>query len=213
MNRFLTRSLLAGLAIGAMGIGAAQAQTRYYDNGYDNGYARAIDRVVRCESRDGRTSWCRMDTRGGVRLVRQYSDSACVRGRTWGVRGGAVWVSRGCRGRFVASAYRDNRYYGYDQRSDRDYGRDRDYYDRDRNDDRYDRYDGYDRYDRYGGAQVIRCESREGDYNFCRAPGYVDRVQIRRVLSDAGCRLNYSWGYRSGGVWVDNGCRAEFVVY
>ena len=102
MNRFLTRGLLAGLAIGALGIGAAQAQTRYYDDGY-NGYARGLDRVVRCESRDGRTRWCQMDTRGGVRLVRQFSDRACVRGRTWGVRGGSVWVSRGCRGRFAAS--------------------------------------------------------------------------------------------------------------
>jgi hypothetical protein len=209
MNRFLTRGLLAGLAVGAMGVGVAQAQNRYYDDGYnDRGHGSA----VRCESRDGRTAWCRMDTRGGVRLVRQYSDRACVRGQTWGVRGDAVWVSRGCRGGFAAVAG-DSRYYGYDDRN-----RDRGRYD-DRYDNRYDnRYDDRndDRNDRYGSSgygRVLRCESRDGRYNFCRASGYADRAQIRRVLSDANCRLNYSWGYRNGGVWVDNGCRAEFVVY
>ena len=214
MKRFITRSLLATLAVAATGVGTAQAQSRYYDDGY----ARGVDRAVRCESRDSRTAWCRMDTRGGVRLVRQLSDSACVRGRTWGVRGDSVWVSRGCRAQFAAAPYGDNRYYGYDDRRDRDYG-DRDYYDDRRYsgyDDRYDNRYGDRRGDnRYGGGygQVIRCESREGRYNFCRTSGYADRAQIRRVLSDARCRLNYSWGYRNGGVWVDNGCRAEFVVY
>lgn len=210
MNRLIRRSLLAGVVTAAFGAGVAQAQVRYYDDGYQRG----VDRVVRCESRDGRTAFCRMDTRGGVRLVRQFSDSACIRGRTWGVRGDAVWVTRGCRARFAGSPYGDNRYYGYDDRYDRDY--DRDYYD----DRRYDRYDDgryYDRrYDeRYGGnyGRVVRCESRDGRYNFCRTSGYADRAQIRRVFSDASCRLNYSWGYRNGGVWVDNGCRAEFVVY
>lgn len=219
MKRLIQGSLLAGVAFVALGAGAAQAQVRYYDDGY----YRGVDRVVRCESRDGRTAWCRMDTRGGVRLVRQFSDSACIRGRTWGVRGDAVWVTRGCRARFAGSPYGDNRYYGYDERIDEDYDRDgyydRGYYDRGdygrdpyygRYDDRYDnRYDN-----RYGGyARVLRCESRDGRYNYCRTSGYADRVQIRRVFSDASCRLNYSWGYRNGGVWVDNGCRAEFVVY
>jgi hypothetical protein len=214
MKRTFSFSLLAALAIAAAGIGSAQAQTRYYDDGY----SRGADRVVRCESRDGRTTRCRLDTRGGVRLVRQFSDRACIRGQTWGVRGNSVWVSRGCRGRFAASPYGDNRYYGYDDRNDRNYDRDYDdrgsRYGRDGRDDRDDRYDRYDgRYGNRGSSRVIRCESRDGRYNFCRTSGYADRAQIRRVLSDARCRLNYSWGYRNGGVWVDNGCRAEFVVY
>jgi hypothetical protein len=208
MNRLIRRSLLAGVATAALGAGAAQAQVRYYDDGYQRG----VDRVVRCESRDGRTSYCRMDTRGGVRLVRQFSDSACIRGRTWGVRGDAVWVTRGCRARFAGSPYGDNRYYGYDDRYDRNYDRDyyddRGYYDRRYDDRRYD-----NRYGNDGYGHVVRCESRDGRYNFCRTSGYADRAQIRRVFSDASCRLNYSWGYRNGGVWVDNGCRAEFVVY
>ena len=203
MNRLIRRSLLAGVATAALGAGVAQAQVRYYDDGYQRG----VDRVVRCESRDGRTSYCRMDTRGGVRLVRQFSDSACIRGRTWGVRGDAVWVTRGCRARFMGSGYGDDRYFGYDDRYDRDYYDDRRYDDRRYEDRRYDRYGSN------GYGRVIRCESHDGRYNFCRTSGYADRAQIRRVLSDANCRINYSWGYRNGGVWVDNGCRAEFVVY
>lgn len=209
MNRTIMRGLLAATALAAAG--AAQAQVRYYDDGY---YPRGVDRVVRCESREGRTAWCRLYTRGGVRLVQQFSDSACIRGRTWGVRGDAVWVTRGCRARFAASPYGDNRYYGYDERRDRNYDRNR-YYDYD---DRYDRgyYDNRGYYDGrygYGRSRVIRCESHDGRYNFCRTSGYASRVQIRRVMSDANCRLNYSWGTRGGGIWVDRGCRAEFVLY
>ena len=209
MNRSVMRGLLAATALAAAG--AAQAQARYYDDGY---YPRGIDRTVRCESREGRTAWCRLDTRGGVRLVQQFSDSACIRGRSWGVRGDAVWVTRGCRARFAASPYRDDRYYGYDERRGRDYDRGRNY----DYDDRYDRgyYDNRGYYDgRYGNdrGRVIRCQSHDGRYNFCRTSGYASRVQIRRVMSDANCRLNSSWGTRNGGIWVDRGCRAEFVLY
>ena len=172
--------LLAGFA------GSADASYRYRDNGYYQ--------VVRCDSRDGRSNFCRMDTRGGVRLIEQYSDSACLRGRTWGVERDGVWVSRGCRARFATAG---NAGYGrHDRYDDR-------YYDR-----RYDRYE-----DRYGQARVLRCESRDGRYNFCSGYGYVRSAQVRRQFSDASCRLNRSWGYRNGGIWVDDGCRAEFLVF
>jgi hypothetical protein len=125
-----------------------------------------------------------------VRLIQQYSDSACVRGRSWGVDRDAVWVSRGCRARFATTG--DARY---------GYGRN------DRYDDRYDN-------NRYGGqTRILRCESRDGRYNFCGGYGYVRSAQVRRQLSDNNCRLNRSWGYRNGGIWVDNGCRAEFLVF
>jgi hypothetical protein len=59
----------------------------------------------------------------------------------------------------------------------------------------------------------ITCQSHDGRYNFCRIDGYVRQVQIHRQLSQSQCQYNYSWGYRSDGVWVDRGCRAEFVLY
>lgn len=56
--------------------------------------------TIRCESRDGRFRSCRADTRGGVRLVRQLSDTPCREGRTWGSRNNEIWVDNGCRGEF-----------------------------------------------------------------------------------------------------------------
>jgi|JI81BgreenRNA_FD_contig_41_819213_length_1084_multi_9_in_0_out_0_2 hypothetical protein len=54
----------------------------------------------RCESNDGRTNQCRVDTRGGVVLVRQLSRGACIEGRTWGWDRRGVWVAEGCRAEF-----------------------------------------------------------------------------------------------------------------
>lgn len=59
--------------------------------------------LVRCESDNGRYRECRIPGRSQIQLVRQLSDSACVEGRSWGVRGDRVWVNRGCRGEFSAS--------------------------------------------------------------------------------------------------------------
>ena len=40
-----------------------------------------------------------------VRLVRQLSDTSCVRGQNWGLDKRGLWVDRGCAGRFVAVGY------------------------------------------------------------------------------------------------------------
>ena len=214
MKKFFKTHWLAGLALALASV-AGGAQAAYgYQGGYNDGrsgYDNYRD-VVRCESRNGRTNYCRIDTRGGVRLVAQTSQTACIRGRTWGVSGNSLWVSRGCRGRFASSGHGDSRYgYGDDRYRD---GRYVDQYD-DRYDNRYDnRYD--DRYDNpygYGSGRVVRCESRDGRYNFCSSHGNVGRAQLRRQFSDSSCRLNVSWGYRNDGIWVDRGCRAEFVLY
>jgi len=116
----LTGMLLASAAFGTL----AQAQNydpyyagrddyRYddrngdaYSNGYNDPYAR--NGRVRCESRDGRTAYCGVDIRGGVRLVRQLSDRRCVRGSTWGTDGRGLWVTNGCRAEFELGT--DSRY-------------------------------------------------------------------------------------------------------
>jgi hypothetical protein len=38
-----------------------------------------------------------------ARLVRQLSDTACIRGQNWGMDRGGLWVDRGCGGRFIAA--------------------------------------------------------------------------------------------------------------
>ncbi len=59
--------------------------------------------TVRCESRQGRTTYCRTGTRGPVRLQRQLSGSPCIAYDTWGADpdGGGIWVWNGCRAVFV----------------------------------------------------------------------------------------------------------------
>jgi Protein of unknown function (DUF3011) len=55
---------------------------------------------VYCSSDDGRRNVCPVDTRGGVRLVRQRSGAACVYGDSWGYDNRGLWVDRGCRADF-----------------------------------------------------------------------------------------------------------------
>lgn len=56
---------------------------------------------VSCSSSSHRWSVCPVDIGRGVRLAKQESHAACVRGQTWGTIGReAIWVSNGCRARF-----------------------------------------------------------------------------------------------------------------
>ncbi|MET0290632.1 MAG: DUF3011 domain-containing protein [Pseudoxanthomonas sp.] len=56
--------------------------------------------LVRCESNDRRYRECPANFRGRAELSRQLSGTRCEEGRTWGQRGGAIWVDGGCRGEF-----------------------------------------------------------------------------------------------------------------
>ena len=78
-----------------------QGNPGYGDPGYgDSGYYGSDGRV-RCESTDDRIRRCNVDTRGGVQLSRQLSDTRCVQGRNWGYDGSGIWVSGGCRAEFA----------------------------------------------------------------------------------------------------------------
>ena len=57
-------------------------------------------RVV-CESQNMGMNRCAADTYYGVAIVRQISDSICIRGETWGFDAAGIWVTRGCRAEFV----------------------------------------------------------------------------------------------------------------
>lgn len=63
------------------------------------------------------------------------------------------------------------------------------------------------------GSRVVRCESVDHRPRFCHVPGGVRDVRLDRRLSKAGCEFGYSWGFRRDGVWVERGCRADFVVF
>ncbi len=78
-----------------------------YGSGYPSsggGYypsAPGYGSTVRCESNDGRVKRCDANTRGGVRLSKQISNTRCVQGSNWGYDNSGVWVSQGCRAEFV----------------------------------------------------------------------------------------------------------------
>jgi hypothetical protein len=79
--------------------------SRRRDRDFDRDRDRDRDRgrstqTFYCESGDMRRHYCSEGINGTVRLVRQRSDAACVRGRTWGQDRNGVWVDRGCRADF-----------------------------------------------------------------------------------------------------------------
>jgi hypothetical protein len=58
---------------------------------------------------------------------------------------------------------------------------------------------------------VVVCESENGRRQNCKADTTAG-VQIVRQLSDSACGFGREWGYDTNGIWVNKGCRAEFVV-
>jgi hypothetical protein len=69
---------------------------------------RGRTETVRVESRGDRRVYKRIDTSGGVRLIRTLSDTPCTQGRTWGYDRNGIWVDRGCRGEFEVGSNRGN---------------------------------------------------------------------------------------------------------
>jgi len=57
----------------------------------------------------------------------------------------------------------------------------------------------------------IKCESNDGRRNYCGKynPG---QVRLDRQISGSPCVEGRTWGVDRGGLWVDNGCRAYFVI-
>jgi len=57
----------------------------------------------------------------------------------------------------------------------------------------------------------ITCGSKNFQYRYCRV--YTGgRVRLVNQLSHKYCDEGRSWGYDSQGIWVDKGCKADFVV-
>ena len=66
---------------------------------------------------------------------------------------------------------------------------------------------GFD--DRYGVR--IRCESDGRRTRYCNADTRGG-VSLVRQLSDRHCERGRNWGANERGIWVTDGCRAEFAV-
>jgi hypothetical protein len=68
------------------------------------------------------------------------------------------------------------------------------------------REDGYNR-----RSRLVICESDYNSRHRCDADTQYG-VHLTRQISRTSCILNRTWGYDSRGVWVKDGCRAEFTL-
>src|SRR5579859_4718221 len=59
------------------------------------------------------------------------------------------------------------------------------------------------------GRDVIRCGSDDGRFSRCQVP-WRD-AEIIRQESNSPCTRGQTWGVDRGGLWVDRGCRGQFV--
>jgi hypothetical protein len=153
---------------------------------------RSGDKMVSCSSDNGRRNECAADLRGySLRDVDQASRTDCVVGRNWGYDDRGVWVTEGCRATFHFDRTRDgDRAQAYDWR-DRDRDHDRDYSASD--------------------EQRVRCESKDGRRTSCDADLHGYRLADLKEISHADCDIGRNFGYDDRGVWVEQGCRGEFV--
>jgi len=139
--------------------------------------------IIRCESADFRRQFCPAETRRGVRLVRQISNADCIRGRTWWRDDRGIVVTEGCAAEFELS-YRD---------------------------------DDYVTPPAFGGGgfvrpERLRCESKDFRRRYCPADIGFGAASIVRQISDTRCVFGSNWSYDRRGIWVDDGCAAEFDI-
>jgi hypothetical protein len=60
--------------------------------------------------------------------------------------------------------------------------------------------------------ETFSCQSVDGQRRFCRVDSSRGPIQMSRQLGDVRCTEGQNWGIENDGVWVDRGCRAEFMI-
>ena len=145
--------------------------------------------TVTCSSSagDDEKHYCQADTRYGARLVKQTSTVECVEGKTWGWDEEGVWVERGCGGQFEmgkAEAAADTRP-AHAPTPDPPAKKQ---------------------------EVLMNCASTDGQRNYCDADLKGATVRLVRQIGGAQCQENMTWGHDDKGIWVDRGCRGDFVV-
>ena len=60
-------------------------------------------------------------------------------------------------------------------------------------------------------STTVTCASENMRRNFCNIPPQSN-VQLGRQRSDSPCTRGSTWGVQGNQIWVDRGCRADFVV-
>lgn len=176
------------VAIGVSALGAvllmpaAVAQPGGNRPGQGPGHGPGGSDRVECTSRDYRYTRCNVNW-DKADLVRQVSNTRCVKGQNWGIDRKGLWVDRGCGGVF-ARAGRGGPGGGHGNAGP-----------------------GWNRDIR------LTCSSPDFRYRMCQVDlGSAGRVRIDRQMSQTACIEGRTWGSNRAGIWVDRGCAATFVV-
>ena len=137
---------------------------------------------VECTSKDYRYTRCGVNWRQAD-LVRQTSETRCIKGKNWGVDRGGLWVDRGCGGVFVESGSGGGHNGGWNPGPN---------WDQDIR---------------------LTCQSQDYRYRMCQVDtGRGGGVRIERQISDTACIQGRTWGFNRAGIWVSGGCAAVFRV-
>jgi hypothetical protein len=60
-------------------------------------------------------------------------------------------------------------------------------------------------------GQTVNCSSNDGRRNYCGVFG-TRHIRLVRQISGSPCVKGSTWGIDPRGLWVDRGCRADFLV-
>jgi len=173
------------VVLGLLTVVAAGGTAQAQSRGHDRHYDDTSS-VVRCESIRNRTQECRID--GRAKLIRQLSGSACIEGKSWGPSRNGVWVTQGCRAEFVGeSGRRPGHGNGGHDRPWNNHGNGN------------------------GRGQVIQCDSNDRRERRCNVTIRRD-ARLLKQNSGSACIEGRTWGYDRDGVWVNGGCRGQFLV-
>ena len=154
-----------------------------------SGITQQNGRQVTCASDDGRRHLCRVNTSRGVRMTNQRSGSPCVQGQTWGFNQRGIWVDRGCRADFVLGGGRPGFQPGPGNGGP-----------------------GYGGPGNGGSdAVTVTCSSDNGRRNVCPV-NTRGGVRLTNQRSGSPCVQGQTWGFDGRSIWVDRGCRADFLV-
>lgn len=149
----------------------------------------------RCESEDGRESFCGATNRG-VRIVRTLSRAPCVEGSTWRADSRGVYVRNGCRGVFLARTGQG----GWGGGGNNGWGNGGGW------------GAGGGGFNTGNAPYQIKCQSIGGRWGACPVE-IRGRVKLVRRESHAACNRGMTWGtIRNEAIWVSDGCRAIFEV-
>lgn len=145
--------------------------------------------TVTCTStaNDEEKHYCEADTRYGAHLGKQTSTVECIEGKTWGWDEGGIWVDKGCGGEFTLGKAAPTAGESKPEHPPRPAPTAK-------------------------KEELVTCGSNDGRRNTCDADLKGATVRLVRQVGGAQCEENMTWGHDDKGIWVDRGCRGDFVV-